>query len=353
MRALKVLVVDDSATVRQALCGILAGIPGFAVTTAADPLFALAKMERERPDVIVTDLEMPRMDGLAFLRQVMAVDPIPVIVCSAATGRGTQAAVKALELGAVGIVTKPRLAIRQFLEESAVTLVDAIRGAAGARLAAPRGRARGAVAAGTRPSSATPRAPHVLDTRQVLALGASTGGTEALRFVLEAMPPGCPGLVIVQHMPEGFTRAFAQRLDELCAIEVKEASEGDRVVAGRALIAPGNRHLLLQRSGEGYIVRLESGPLVSRHRPSVDVLFGSVARAAGGRAVGALFTGMGRDGAEGLAKMRSAGAVTLAQDEASCVVFGMPKEAIALGAVDEVVSLGEMPARLLARARQV
>jgi two-component system chemotaxis response regulator CheB len=349
-RLLRVLVVDDSATVRQALTSILSVDRGFEVTTASDPLIALAKMERGRPDVIVTDLEMPRMDGIAFLRRVMADDPIPVLVCSALTGRGTEGAMLALDEGAVDVVTKPKLAVRQFLEESAVTLSDAVRAAAAARLRLrPRG-VRGAARL-TADAVVARRPARVLPTTdKVVAMGASTGGTEALRVVLEALPPESPGLVIVQHMPEGFTRAFAQRLDQSCRIAVKEAADGDRVLEGRALIAPGNRHLVVQRSGGHYAVSVREGPLVSRHRPSADVLFRSVAQSAGSNALGIVMTGMGDDGAQGLVEMKAAGAYNLAQDEASCVVFGMPREAIARGAVDEVVGLTGIAGRMLALA---
>lgn len=354
-RPLRVLVVDDSATVRQAFAAILGRDRAIEVTTAADPLFALAKMERHRPDVIVTDIEMPRMDGLAFLRQVMATDPIPTIICSALTGVAADAAMVALEEGAMSVVTKPRLGVKQFLEESAVTLTDAVRGAAAAR--------RG-VGSRRRPFSGlrrvVPNGPAVaampvarglgVTTQKVVAIGASTGGTEALRAILEEMPPSCPGIVIVQHMPEGFTRAFAQRLDQTCRIEVKEAADGDRVLEGRALIAPGNRHTRLRRNGAQYCVEVTDGPLVSRHRPSVNVLFSSAARAAGGNAVGIILTGMGDDGAQGLEEMHEAGSFTIAQDEASCVVFGMPREAILRGAVDETVPLSDIPQRLLWRA---
>ena len=351
---LRVLVVDDSATVRQALSGILSRSRGFTVTTAGDPLIAMAKMKSERFDVIVTDLEMPRMDGLTFLRRVMAEDPIPVLVCSALTGRGTEGAMLALELGAVDVVTKPKLGVKAFLEESAVTFCDAVRAAARARLRLrPRSETVRAPARLTADAVLAPPRPHrVLPTTdKVVAMGASTGGTEALRTVLEALPPESPGVVIVQHMPEGFTRAFAQRLDESCRISVKEAVDGDRVLEGRALIAPGNRHLLVRRSGGHYVVEVKDGPLVSRHRPSVDVLFRSVAEAAGANAVGVLMTGMGDDGAEGLLEMKTAGAATIAQDEASCVVFGMPREAIERGGVDEVVGLAGIPTRILARVR--
>lgn len=353
-RPLKVLVVDDSATVRQALAAILSSRRGFAVTTAADPLIAMAKMKADRPDVIVTDLEMPRMDGLTFLRRVMAEDPIPVLVCSALTGRGTEGAIRALEHGAVDVVTKPRLGVKQFLEESAVTFCDSVRAAARARLRLrirpePVQASARFTADAVLPPARNDRA--LLTTDKVVAMGASTGGTEALRVVLQALPPESPGLVIVQHMPEGFTRAFAQRLNESCRISVKEAAEGDRILEGRALIAPGNHHLLVRRSGGHYVVEVKDGPLVSRHRPSVDVLFRSVAQAAGANAVGVLMTGMGDDGADGLLEMRNAGAATLAQDEATSVVFGMPREAIARGGVDEIVALPSIPGRVLARAR--
>jgi two-component system chemotaxis response regulator CheB len=301
--------------------------------------------------VIVLDLEMPRMDGLSFLRRIMAEDPIPVVVCSGLAGAGTEAALRAVEEGAVDVIAKPKLAVRDFLEESALQIVDAVRAAARARLP-------------FRPSLVVqPRltADAVLPPRQqrqalrvttdkVVAIGASTGGTEALRQILESLPPDAPGTVIVQHMPEVFTRAFADRLCRTCRIEVKEAASGDRVANGRALIAPGNRHSVLLRSGAHYVVDVREGPLVSRHRPSVDVLFRSVAQAAGPNAVGVILTGMGDDGAEGLLEMRRAGAATLAQDEASCVVFGMPKEAIERGAVEQVLPLSRMAAAIQRRA---
>jgi two-component system chemotaxis response regulator CheB len=355
-RPLRVLVVDDSATVRQALSVILGRDRTIEVTTAADPIFAFAKMERQRPDVIVTDIEMPRMDGLTFLRRVMAKDPIPTIICSALTGVAADLAIRALEEGAMSIVTKPRLGVKQFLEESSVTFMDAVRGAAMARRGrrAKRRPAGQTVTSPVQPPKERPASPPPRDltvtTQKVVAIGASIGGTEALRTILEDMPPDCPGIVIVQHMPEAFTRAFAQRLDQTCRIEVKEAQDGDRVINGRALIAPGNRHLRLQRTGGHYCVEVTDGPLVSRHRPSVDVLFCSAATAAGGNAVGVLLTGMGDDGARGLGEMRQSGAPTIAQDEATRVVFGMPREAILLGAVDEVVPLPEISQRMLRRA---
>jgi len=345
---LNVLVVDDSALVRQAVSQILSPGRGFQVVTAADPLIAMDKMRKVRPDVILLDLEMPRMDGITFLRKIMAEDPIPVVVCSALTGDGTDAALRALEEGAVEVVTKPKLGVREFLRESAILLADALRAAAKVRRGRrqPKEAAQPAVAGSPRRAST-----QSVTTDKVVAIGASTGGTEALRTTLEAMPPDCPGIVIVQHMPEGFTRAFADRLNQSCRIEVKEAIDGDRVLEGRALVAPGNRHLEVRRSGAHYVVQVTDGPLVSRHRPSVNVLFRSVAAAAGPNAVGVIMTGMGDDGAEGLLQMRNAGAATVAQDEATSVVFGMPKEAIELGAAETVAPLDHIPGLLLLRAR--
>jgi two-component system chemotaxis response regulator CheB len=345
---LEVLVVDDSAVVRQVTTAILQRV-GFNVAVASDPLIAMQKMAQSRPSVILLDLEMPRMDGLSFLRKIMTEDPIPVVVCSGLAGAGTQGALQAMEEGAVAVVAKPRLGIREFLQDSAIALEEALRGAAAARL---RPRTHSAASSGHRGEAglavAGPRLR--VTTDRVLAIGASTGGTEALRVILESLSPDCPGLVIVQHMPEIFTKAFADRLNQTCRIEVKEAAHGDRVVEGRALIAPGNRHTIVVRDGAHYAVQVTDGPLVSRHRPSVDVLFRSVAAAAGPNAVGVILTGMGADGADGLLAMKRAGGSTIAQDEASCVVFGMPKEAIVRGGVDDVVPLPLIPASMLAKA---
>jgi two-component system chemotaxis response regulator CheB len=335
---LRVLVVDDSAVVRQALTQIL-GRAGMAVTTANDPLIAMDKMRRERPEVIVLDLEMPRMDGLTFLQRLMAADPLPVVVCSGLAGPGTEVALHALEEGAVDVVAKPRLGVKGFLEESAARIVHVVRAAAEARVRprTPRPRALERHVAGP----VLPKVrPTIRDTtHKVVVVGASTGGTEALRELLEAMPPDAPGIAIVQHMPEVFTAQFAKRLDQLCRIEVKEARTDDRLVPGRALVAPGNRHLVVRRSGALYFVDVVDGPPVSLHRPSVDVLFRSAAQAAGRNAVGVILTGMGDDGAAGMAELKAAGARTFAQDEATSVVFGMPREAILRGAVDEVLPL--------------
>jgi two-component system chemotaxis response regulator CheB len=285
-------------------------------------------------------VEMPKMDGITFLQKIMSQHPIPVVMCSSLTEERSETALKALEYGAVEIIQKPRLGIKQFLEESKVLICDVVKAAALARLrpiasmrkVAPKLTADAVLA---KPSSKA----MIRTTEKVVVVGASTGGTEALRVFLEDMPLDSPGIVIVQHMPENFTRSFAARLDTLCRISVKEAENNDTVIPGRALIAPGNRHMLLKRSGARYFVELKDGPLVSRHRPAVDVLFRSAARYAGKNAVGVIMTGMGDDGAKGMLEMKEAGAVTIAQDEASCVVFGMPKEAIKLGAVDKIISL--------------
>ena len=346
-----VLVVDDSAVVRQSMLQILATEPGFSVEAAADTTFARARMARVRPDVIVLDLQLPGEDGFQFLKTLMAEDPIPVVVCSSLAQRGTEAALRATEEGAVEVVAKPRFDVRGFLLDSATMLTDAIRGAAQAKLR-PRGLAlrRGgspAPAIAPRPALHVPGSGY---TRPLVAIGASTGGTEAIRSILEALPADAPGTLIVQHRPEVFTRTFADRLARTCAMEVREARDGDAVRPGLALVAPGGRHMSLRGLPGRYVVEVAEGPLVSRHRPSVDVLFRSVARVAGAGAVGVLLTGMGEDGAEGLKEMSAAGALTLAQDEASCVVFGMPKEAIARGAVSEVVPLALMPTAILRHA---
>jgi two-component system chemotaxis response regulator CheB len=348
--AIRVLVVDHSALVREVLQRLLSADGSFVVTVAADPLIAMRKIERERPDVIVLDLAMPRMDGFSFLRRLMATDPIPVVVCSAMAGDATSDAVfRALEEGAVDVVAKPQVGVRDFLEDSATVLRDAIRGAAKATVAR---RERRLALAATLANDAPPASRRFATGGgdSIVAMGASTGGTEALREILEALPTDAPGLVIVQHMPEGFTSAFARRLDGVCRIEVREARNGDIVRRGRALVAPGNRHTVLHRDGDEYVVEVVDGPLVSRHRPSVDALFRSFAEAAGDAAVGVILTGMGADGASGLLEMKQRGAATIAQDEATCVVFGMPKEAIARGAVDDVLPLPRIASALLHRA---
>jgi two-component system chemotaxis response regulator CheB len=342
---LKVLIVDDSSIVRQVLSRELSRQPGIRVVgTAPDPYVARDMILQLEPDVVTLDIEMPRMDGLTFLRKLMKYHPLPVIVVSSLAAKGCAMAIACLEAGAIDAVPKPNESYS--VGDVADRLAELIRGSAGMRL--PLLRTRSAA----RPAVAAPTGSIALaeTTHKVVALGASTGGTEALRTVLEALPKQSPGIVITQHMPEGFTTSFAQRLDSLCEIEVKEALDGDWVVPGRALLAPGNRHLKLHRDGARYIVRVVDGPRVSRHRPSVDVLFESVARVAGRNAFGAILTGMGSDGAAGLLAMRKAGAVTVAQDEATCVVYGMPKEAVKLGAAQLCVPLTEIATHVLSYA---
>jgi two-component system chemotaxis response regulator CheB len=346
-RRLNVLVVDDSAIVREVMQQILA-TDEFAVTTAADPIIATQKLRGVRPDVVILDLAMPRMDGLSFLRTIMADDPLPVVVCSALAQLGSaDTAMRALAEGAVDIVAKPRMGVRGFLEDSATTLADTLRAAAQATI-----RKRASHRNSRRPPAPpkpAPSAPRFLLSESLVALGASTGGTEALAALLSALPEDAPGVVVVQHMPEGFTEAFARRLNGLSPMRVREAVDGDRIEQGLALIAPGGRHTMVRQSAGGWQVRVADGPLLSRHRPSIDVLFQSVAEAAGAASVGVLMTGMGRDGSQGLAAMKRRGAWTIAQDEGSCVVFGMPKEAIALGAASEVLPLSRIAAAIVAR----
>ena len=334
---IRVLIVDDSAVVRQTLSDVLSRDPAIEVIgTASDPFVAAERMREQVPDVITLDIEMPRMDGLTFLQKIMRQHPIPVVICSTLAEEGAQSTLKALEYGAVDIIAKPRLGTKQFLEESSMILCQAVKAAAGARLrvASPSRAVEPKLTADAILSRAT--GAMLQTTEKVVVIGASTGGTEALRAMLEVLPPDAPGMVIVQHMPEVFTRAFANRLDTLCQISVKEAESNDTVLRGRALIAPGNHHALLKRSGARYYVDIKDGPLVCRHRPSVDVLFRSAARYAGKNAVAVIMTGMGDDGARGMLEMKEAGAATIAQDEATSVVFGMPNEAIKLGAVDEI-----------------
>ena len=354
-RKIRVLIVDDSATVRQVLAQVLASDPGIEVMgAAADPYVAVQRIQQEVPDVITLDIEMPRMDGLTFLDKIMSQHPLPVVICSTLAGKGSDTALAAMEKGAIEIITKPKLGAREFFEEARVQICDVVKAAAAARFRGPRPAAK---------MTATPKltADAILSkpeshamiqtTEKVVAVGASTGGTEALREFLEAMPADAPGIAIVQHMPELFTTRFAERLNKICRISVKEAANNDSIVAGQALIAPGNRHLLLKRSGARYYVELRDGPLVSRHRPSVDVLFRSAARYAGRNAIGVIMTGMGDDGAKGMLEMKQAGAVNLAQDEASCVVFGMPAAAIAQKAVDRVLPLSGIAPEVLRQCR--
>ncbi|MDR3535670.1 MAG: chemotaxis response regulator protein-glutamate methylesterase [Acetobacteraceae bacterium] len=356
----RVLIVDDSALVRQTLSEVLRSDPDIEVlATASDPFVAAKRLRDEVPDVITLDVEMPRMDGITFLRKLMAQHPIPVVMCSSLTEEGSETLMQALEAGAVDIILKPRVDTAQFLLESRVRICDVVKAAAQARLRRPNPNAPAARSIPvTQKLSADvmlppPRAGQAMarTTERVVCIGASTGGTELLREVLQALPVASPGIVIVQHMPELFTAAFANRLNGLCALDIKEAADGDTVLRGHVLIAPGNRHTLLQRSGARYYVTVKDGPLVSRHRPSVDVLFRSAAQSAGSNALGIIMTGMGDDGARGLLEMKQAGAATIAQDEATSVVFGMPKEAIALGAADRVLPLERLAGEILRAGR--
>jgi len=349
---IKVAIVDDSAVVRQVLSSMLENQPDITLLGCArDPLFALKLFEQQWPDVIILDIEMPRMDGITFLKKIMSDKPTPVVICSTLTEQGASVTISALAAGAVDIITKPKIGLKGFLEESQARLLQAVRAAAKASVAKLR-----AVPVKPMPVvakhdadillSSSPQALHQT-TDKVIALGTSTGGTHALEYVLTALPRTCAGIVVVQHMPEHFTAAFASRLNALCEMEVKEAEDNDRVMPGLVLIANGGKHMLLQRSGAQYRVQLKDGPLVSRHRPSVDVLFRSVANAAGNNALGIIMTGMGDDGARGLLDMHQAGATTLAQDEASCVVYGMPKEAVKLGAANRQVALANIAEEII------
>ena len=349
-RKIRVLVVDDSAVVRQVVTQTLSSDPGIEVIGAAlDPVFALEKMKTNWPDVIVLDLEMPRMDGLTFLRRIMAERPTPVVICSSLAEKGAQVALDALAAGAVSIITKPKVGLKSFLDGAANDIIQAVKAAAHSR---PGRRASAAVASLSPspslsadvilPAASNASAPLGRTTDRLVAIGTSTGGTQALEAVLTALPVDTPGVVVVQHMPEKFTAMFAQRLNSLCKIEVREARSGDRVLPGLALIAPGGKHMMVKRNGAQYVVDVVDGPLVNRHKPSVDVLFRSVAKCAGHNALGIIMTGMGDDGARGLKEMRDAGAHTLAEDESTCVVFGMPKEAIRLGGAAEVLPLTRM-----------
>ncbi|NHQ87568.1 chemotaxis response regulator protein-glutamate methylesterase [Iodobacter sp. HSC-16F04] len=375
---IKVMIVDDSAVVRQVMLDTLSKASDIVVIgSAPDPIFAREKMEKEWPDVIVLDIEMPRMDGLTFLKKIMAERPTPVVICSSLTEKGAEITMQALSAGALAIITKPSLGVRDFIQDSSADLIHAIRAASMARLqrlrpstaATPQAHHSSPPAA---PPSRTPSAPAssasimqermsspklsadailqaagsqstIQTTQKIIAIGTSTGGTQALESILPELPKTSPGIVIVQHMPEKFTATFAARLNSLSQIEVREAKNNDRILPGLALIAPGGKHMLVKRNGTQYHVDVIDGPMVSRHRPSVDVLFRSVANAAGRNATGFILTGMGDDGAKGLKELHDTGARTYAQDEASCVVFGMPKEAIKLEASDEVIALERIP----------
>lgn len=366
MKPIKVLVVDDSAVVRQVMTSVLSADAGIEVIGAvADPVFAIQRMRHAWPDVITLDIEMPRMDGLTFLRKIMAERPTPVVICSTLTAKGATATLQALALGAVGIVNKPTAGVRTFLEDSSADLVEQVKAAARVRMAALRAQSGASASVESPgPPGVSPRGAHAPElakpaseqtvpsvpaketSRRIVAVGTSTGGTQALETILRALPVASPGLLIVQHMPEHVTKAFAQRLDSICKIEVREAVHNDAVLPGQALIAPGGRHMALKLCGSQYHVAVSDGPLINRHKPSVDVLFRSVARWAGADALGIILTGMGDDGAAGLHAMLEAGAQTVGQDEASCVVYGMPREAWNRGAVQKQLSLGAMAAEI-------
>jgi two-component system chemotaxis response regulator CheB len=352
VKRIKVMIVDDSAVVRQVMTALLERDPAIAVTHAvSDPLLAMDRMKTQWPDVIVLDVEMPRMDGITFLKKIMQERPTPVVICSTLTESGARTTLEALAAGAFATVAKPRLGLKQFLNDSSEDLATTVKAAAAANVQRLAARSQAAAVVREKHSADVILAPAenrpmLQTTERIVAIGTSTGGTQALESVLAALPRVSPGIVIVQHMPEKFTAAFADRLDSLCRIAVKEAQSNDRVVQGQALIAPGGKHMLLRRSGAQYFVDVVDGPLVNRHRPSVDVLFRSVARCAGANALGVIMTGMGDDGASGLLEMRKAGAHTLAQDEASCVVYGMPKEAVRLGAAERVLPLSAIPAAI-------
>ncbi len=380
----RVLIVDDSAVVRQSLTAILEADPEIEVMgTAADPIIAVKKIQREVPDVITLDIEMPRMDGLTFLRKIMAQRPIPVVVISSLTTKGTDAAMKALEYGASEVIGKPSMNPDVFFQESHIMLCDAVKAAAQSklrriqadviqeRLNPTKPVAPPAPTVSVKPTTRTTTIPTaqianvqpkytadailekssasdvIVATEKIIVLGSSTGGTEAIRVLLRTMSEDMPGIAIVQHMPEGFTRSFSNGLNQISRLEVKEAENGDKLYRGRVLIAPGNKHMLLKRVGKEYFVEIKEGPLVNRHRPSVDVLFRSAARYAGNNAIGVILTGMGNDGARGMKEMHDAGAHTIAQDEQSCVVYGMPKEAVKAGGVDDVVALDKINNRLV------
>ncbi|PXX48035.1 protein-glutamate methylesterase/protein-glutamine glutaminase [Aquitalea magnusonii] len=346
--SIKVMIVDDSAVVRQVLSEVFNASSGIEVMdVATDPIVAMEKMKQRWPDVIVLDVEMPRMDGITFLKQIMASRPTPVVICSSLTQKGADISMQAMAAGAVEVIAKPHAGVKQFLQDSNNLLIQAVKGAAAARMSRMRSLPPTPLESRPKLSAdailAAPTGQQMFQTTErIVAIGTSTGGTQALEAILTKLPRTCPGLAIVQHMPEKFTASFAERLDRLSEIEVKEAATGDRILPGRALIAPGGKHMMIKRSGAFYQVEVVDGPLVSRHKPSVDVLFRSAAKFAGKNALGIIMTGMGDDGAKGLKEMHDVGARTIAQDEDSCVVFGMPKEAIKLGAADEVIPLDAM-----------
>ncbi|MCX7212995.1 MAG: chemotaxis response regulator protein-glutamate methylesterase [Burkholderiales bacterium] len=363
---IRVVVVDDSALVRSILSTLIDSQADMAcIGVASDPLVAREMIRELNPDVITLDVEMPKMDGLDFLEKLMRLRPMPVVMVSTLTERGAETTLRALELGAVDFVAKPRLGLAQGLQEMAKEITEKVRIAAKVRIdrravARPAPPSAAPRSAGHGPSSADAAAPLVkavpisysrVSTEKLIAIGASTGGTEALREMLSGLPADCPAVMVTQHMPPGFTRSLADRLNSVCRMHVKEAEHGERILPGHVYIAPGGRHLAVRRSGANYVVEVNDAEVVNRHRPSVEVLFNSVANEVGRNAIGVMLTGMGRDGADAMLKMREAGAYNFAQDEASCVVFGMPREAIATGAVHEVLPLQKIAAQLLTQLR--
>ena len=350
MAKIRVLIIDDSALMRQVLASLLSKDPGIEVIgSAPDPFIAREKIKALNPDVITLDVEMPKMDGLTFLEKLMRGHPMPVVMVSSLTEAGCETTLRALELGAVDFITKPKIDLREGMEEVAQDLIAKVKAAAQAKV---RGKGVGGsgVAAPLTPYPVplTSSTAMIKTTDTIIAIGSSTGGTEAVKDVLMALPPNTPPILITQHMPERFTKTWADRMNALCRLTVKEAEDGDSVLPGHALVAPGGYHMALVRSGARYSVRINQDPPVNRHRPSVDVLFDSVAQYAGANTIGVILTGMGGDGAKGMLAMKQAGAYTIAQDEASCVVFGMPKEAIKLGGVDKVLPLSEVPDAIVA-----
>lgn len=349
MSKIKVLVIDDSALVRETLTEVLNSDPGIEViATASDPYIAAQKLREQIPDVITLDIEMPNMDGLTFLEKLMGQHPLPVIICSSLAEANSASGLRALELGAVEIISKPKIGTKQFFEDSKTQICDIVKAAAQVKthVIYPKRQVEPKLSADVILAKANMKSM-ITTTEKVIVIGASTGGTEALTTFLTALPLDTPGILIVQHMPENFTKSFADRLDSVCKITVKEAENNDTVLRGRALIAPGGKHMLLKRSGAKYYVEIKDGSLVSRHRPSVDVLFRSTARYAGKNSVGVIMTGMGDDGAKGMLEMKEAGAYNFAQDEASSLIFGMPKEAIKLGGVDMILPLIQLPMAVL------
>lgn len=349
-KQLKVLVVDDSAVVRQTMQEILLEDPAIAeVSCCSDPFSAAERMKTFIPDVITLDVEMPKMDGITFLKKIMMQHPIPVVMCSSLTEHNSDTALRALEYGAVDIIQKPRMGTKAFIEESKILICDSVKAAASVEVRKISGKKMEVQPKLTADVMLSANKNHAMikTTEKVILVGASTGGTEALSVFLQGLPADCPGVVIVQHMPENFTLSFANRLDSLCKVSVKQADFGDTVLPGRVLLAPGNKHLLIKRSGARYYVETKDGPLVSRHRPSVDVLFRSGARYVGKNAVGVILTGMGDDGARGMSEMKEAGAYNIAQDEKTSVVFGMPKMAIEHGGVDQILPLQDISAAVI------